>query len=435
MIPLLITAALTLTVCAMPAAAEETSSQIMEEQSMENSSFSASPIISRNVPAYSGSGRPNEANDDVYYTSWRSEAPDYLAYDLSGVPEAQRGKVLAVWYNSSSYDQVGSYVSVTDEPTDYVLEINHAPGGSFPEDGWEIVETVSDNTLSTRSHLLDLDGANWIRMRITGSKGGILLNFDIHDASSGGRDSWIFFGDSITAGGMINMWGTSYATFVHAIDPAYTPLQQNGGIGGITSKDGREYIDKWLTATAAHYVSIAYGTNDSWGNQFSPETYYENTKYMIDAVLNAGRVPVLPKIPHSTNPDVGPYVTTHNAMIDRLYEEYGDRIVQGPDFEAYFKEHPEGLGDDGVHPNSDGYEEMRKLWAETMYEKVYTKGNAVRSGDVNGDGTVSAADVIMLQKYLLNAGTLTVPEAAELYTDGVTDVFDLAMLKRRLLTQ
>lgn len=26
---------------------------------------------------------------------------------------------------------------------------------------------------------------------------------------------------------------------------------------------------------------------------------------MIDAVLNAGKVPVLPKIPYATNPDVG----------------------------------------------------------------------------------------------------------------------------------
>ena len=65
------------------------------------------PIISRGVPAYSGGGRASDSTDAVYYTSWQSSAPDYLAYDLSGVPASQRKKVLAVWYNDSTYDNLG----------------------------------------------------------------------------------------------------------------------------------------------------------------------------------------------------------------------------------------------------------------------------------------------------------------------------------------
>ena len=278
-----------------------------------------------------------------------------------------------------------------------------------------------------------MQGANWFRMRVTGAEGKISLNLDIHNASQGNTDSWIFYGDSITAGGMGNAWGTSFAAHVHALDSRFTPLQQNGGIGGISSTDGKENIDKWLSATAAHYVSIAYGTNDSWGNMNSADLYYENTKYMIDAVLTAGKVPVLPKIPYASNPDVGNYVGVHNAVIDRLYAEYGDRLVHGPDFEDYFKENPGNLSDDGVHPNADGYEAMRKLWAETMYEAVYTQEDIYLSGDVNGDGSVSVADAVMLQKWLLNAGTLTIPQAADIYEDGTVDVFDLALLKRMLL--
>ena len=72
----------------------------------------------------------------------------------------------------------------------------------------------------------------------------------------------------------------------------------SGGIGGISSRDGKENIDKWLSISPAKYVSIAYGTNDCWGNPNNVQSYYENTKYMIDAVLNAGKVPVLPKIPY-----------------------------------------------------------------------------------------------------------------------------------------
>ena len=398
------------------------------------SSFSANPVISRNVPAYAGSGKAYEANDDAYDTAWSAAAPDALAYDLSGVPASQRGKVLAVWYNGSTFDRVGRYITVDGEPTDYTIEINRAPGGSLPQDGWEVVETVKGNTLSTRSHLLDLEGANWIRMHVTGAEGGISLNFDIHDASQGAEDSWIFYGDSITAGGMGNAWGTSYASFVHALDAGYTPLQQNGGIGGISSTEGRGHIDAWLAATAAHYVSIAYGTNDSWGNMNSTDLYYENTKYMIDAVLKAGKVPVLPKIPYAVNPDVGNYVGAHNAVIDRLYQEYGDAVIQGPDFESWFQANPGGLSDDGVHPNADGYEAMRKLWAETMYAQVYSKADVRLAGDVNADGAVTILDAVMLQKYLLNAGALTDAQAADVYEDGAVDILDLAVLKRMLLT-
>ena len=56
----------------------------------------ANPVISRGVPAYSGkSDSASSGNDEHYFTSWSSSSGDYLAYDLSGVPQAQREKVLA----------------------------------------------------------------------------------------------------------------------------------------------------------------------------------------------------------------------------------------------------------------------------------------------------------------------------------------------------
>ncbi|MBQ4465739.1 MAG: hypothetical protein II916_07230 [Oscillospiraceae bacterium] len=399
------------------------------------STFTSNPIISRNVPAYSNAGDAKAGNDAVYYTSWDTSAPDQIAYDLSSVPASQRKTVLAVWYNGSTFDRVGRYITVDSEPTDYVIEVNTAAGGAYPKDGWTTAVEIKGNTLSTRSHLVEMNGANWIRMRVTGAEGGkISLNLDIHDASQGNSDSWIFYGDSITAGGMGNAWGTSFASHVHELDASLMPMQQNGGIGGISSTEGREHIDAWLAATAAHYVSIAYGTNDSWGNMNSTDLYYTNTKYMIDAVLKAGKVPVLPKIPYASNPDVGKYVGDHNAVIDRLYVEYGDNIVHGPDFEQYFKANPSGLSDDGVHPNADGYEAMRKLWAETMYENVYSQSTSCSLGDVDGNGTVDVLDVVMLQKWLVNAGALNVPQAADLNQDGSADIFDMALLKRMLLT-
>ena len=409
-------------------------------QAQEN--CGANVIISRSLPAYSGkSQEAGHANDDKYYTFWNSAPEDYIAYDLSSVPQSQRQKVLAVWYNTSTYDNIGAYVNKSGEPVDYVIEVNKAPGGTYPASGWETAETVTGNVYSSRQHIVDMEGSNWIRMRVTKVNGGkVSMNLDIHDVSNGVSDSWIFFGDSITAGGMVNAWGTSFSAYVNQLDSRYTPVQENGGIGGITSRDGKANIDKWLSTSPAKYVSIAYGTNDCWGNPNNAQSYYDNTKYMIDAVLNAGKVPVLPKIPYSTNPDVGSNTGYYNVTIDRLYSEYGDKLVHGPDFDQFFRNNTWGLGNDGVHPNSEGYEAMRKLWAETMYENVY-KNMESRSleskvnGDVNGDGEFSIADLVTMQKWLLAVpgASLSNWEAGDLCEDGRIDAFDMAMMRKLLI--
>ncbi|MBR1824204.1 MAG: lysophospholipase [Ruminococcus sp.] len=375
------------------------------------------PVISRNVPAYSSANpaTASAANDEHYFSFWTGTSPDYIAYDLSTVPEKDRETVLAVWYNVSSYDSIGNYVSRNMEPTDYTIEINAADGGAYPENGWEIVDTVTDNTLSSRQHLVEMKGYNWIRMNITKSdekeNGQIQLNFDIHNVSDGVSDSWIFFGDSITAGGMNNCYGTGFATHLHNIDDRFFPAQENGGIGGITSTHGKENIDRWLSTYSGRFVSIAYGTNDAWGNQTGAEKYYENTKYMIDAVLAAGKVPVLPKIPYSLEKGVADYLPQYNAMVDKLWEEYGEKLIHGADLETFLKENPEYLGGDGVHPNSEGYEAIRKFWAETMYEAVYKTADKPEDkpvdkdiiyGDANLDGDVSVADAVLIMQSLAN---------------------------------
>lgn len=409
----------------------------------EDGSNFANPIISRGAPAYSGnSDSARFANDEFYYTSWTSDPEDYIAYDLSSVPTEQRRQVLAVWYNNSTYDNIGLYVSRADEPEDYTIEVNRAAGGSCPDSGWEAAETVTGNSYSSRQHLVDMEGCNWIRMRVTKASGDrVSLNFDIHSASDGVSDSWVFFGDSITAGGMGNAYGTGFATYVNQLDSRFFPAQQNGGIGGITSRDGKENIDKWLSGSPVKYVSIAFGTNDCWGNPYNTAAYYENTKYMIDAVLKAGKVPVLPKIPYSTNPDVGSNVSLYNAMIDRLYSEYGDSLVHGPDFEEYFRNNTWGLSSDGVHPNAEGYDGMRKLWAETMYQNVYSKLSAASEvpqpvkGDVNGDGSFGVADLVTMQKWLLGAPDTLLADwqAGDFCEDGRIDTFDLSVMRGKVI--
>ena len=402
------------------------------------------PVISRSCPAFTSAGKSelNAGNDEHYFSFWNARCPDFLAYDLSGVPEENRKVVDAVWYCTSAYDTIGMYQNRNNEPSDYTIEINAAPGGDYPEDGWEVVDTVEGNTLSSRQHVVEFAGYNWIRINLTGADdkadGSFTINFDIHDVSDGVEDSWLFLGDSITNGGMYNCYGTGYATYISRLDERYFPIQENGGIGGITSTDGVNNIDRWLSTFPGKYVSIAYGTNDAWGNQSGAKKYYENTKSMIETVLALGKTPVLPKIPHAEEPGVADYLDDYNAMIDKLYEEY-PQVVQGPDFNAILAEHPEYLSGDGVHPNSEGYEEMRRIWAETMYERVYTASGETEQpdknvrGDVNGDGKFDLTDLVMMQRHILGEKALTVPENGDLTGDGSVDVFDLAMMKRELL--
>lgn len=386
--------------CALAAAS------LLNKSLIANAEVTANTVISRDCPAYSGSSpyTASAACDAYYYSFWSGTSPDYLAYDLSEVPEENRETVIAVWYNATgAYDYtVGLYGGSSNGLlSDYTVEVNAAEGGAYPEDGWVVAETVEGNTLHSRQHVVNMEGYNWIRLNVTGTdgreSGNASINFDVHDVSNGISDSWIFYGDSITAGGMMNCYGTGFAELVNQIDSSYFPIQENGGIGGIFSTDGRNNIDRWLESFPGKYVSIAYGTNDSWGNQTGAEKYYENTAYMVEAVLNAGKIPVVPKIPYSTESGVNTYLDDYNDMIDKLYKEY-PQVIKGPDFDAFFRENPDLLSSDGVHPSSEGYASMRELWAETMYENVYKSSSSVETlyGDANDNGTVEIADAVYI---------------------------------------
>ncbi len=417
----------------------------------------ANPVISRDCPAYSASSpySATSANDAFYYSFWYGTAPDYLAYDLSAVPEEQRKTVLAAWYNATgSYDYtVGQYGNSSNAmPSDYTIEVNSAEGGTYPEDGWEVVETVEGNTLHSRQHVVNMEGYNWIRMMITGNdgkEGGTSgINLDIHNVSDGVSDSWIFYGDSITACGMMNCYGTGFAEYVNQIDSNYFPAQENGGIGGITSTDGVNNIDRWLETFPGEYVSIAYGTNDAWGNQTGSDKFYENLVYMVEAVLAKGRTPIVPKIPYATETGVNTYLDSYNAKVDDLYAAY-PQVIPGPDFDALFRESPDLLSSDGVHPSEEGYAAMRRLWAETMYANVYTAESTttpnettapttdteVVFGDADLNGVVELNDAVKVMCSITDSdnSAMTAEEinAADVYQrgDGISNMDALAIQK------
>lgn len=75
--------------------------------------------------------------------------------------------------------------------------------------------------------------------------------------------------------------------------------------------------------------------------------------------------------------------------------------------------------------NSDRNELGADFFSYTEYDIL---------GDVNADGKFSVADVVMMQKWLICAGDLTDWKAGDLYSDNIINVFDLCLMRRKLLT-
>ena len=203
------------------------------------------PVISRDKPVFASSAQypAANANDASYGTFWRSSGPAWLAYDLSSVPAFQRGRVDVAWYNdptTGAYDHALGGGPAYNNVGAYTIEANPGPGsGSPPTSGWVVLATVSGNTFHSRAHVVDMTGMNWIRINVTqtdGSTGNndVMLNMDVHDASLGADDSWIFYGDFLTQDGMshapISSTG-NYSQLVNATNSSYFPQFEDGGDG------------------------------------------------------------------------------------------------------------------------------------------------------------------------------------------------------------
>lgn len=358
-------------------------------------------LISKGAPAYSnddcsGAYPAGNANDSSYMTYWlacgtpSASSPKWLAYDLSGVATAKRGRVLVSWYNDPitsefdhSVDQGVGYNNVGA----YTIQANAAGGGTAPTANWVTLATVTANTFSSRQHLVDMTGYNWLRMAVTASDGsagnsGVALNLDVQDASAGAQDSWIFYGDSITQDGMPHDTRTSsagatvgtFAQLVNGQKPLSFPAFQDGGIGGLLSADGAAHISTWLSQFAGKYVSLAYGTNDALASANDPaivQPYHDNMVAMVNAVLAAGKVPVLPTIPWGRDPGLQANVPVLNNQIALIEAAY-PQVLHGPDLYTYFKNNQSLISADGIHPIYDtGYAAYRQQWANWAITSVY----------------------------------------------------------------
>jgi len=324
------------------------------------------------VTTSDGVTNPERAVDGAYHMSEgaglgepTTDAPAWLAIELAPGPSS----LLVTWADAgyTNYDQP------EQSPRDYVIETSSdSTDGS--DGAWSVAVTVVDNPVRTRAHRFDFTDQRWVRLTVTRAF-DLPVEIDelaIFDASLAGsglpEDSWYFLGDSITAGAFQKSSGTNgnFEGRIHKALPEFTPAVIGGGIGGELARDGLERLAQVLELNQdITYVGIGYGTNDSWGGWDLEQTTYEaDMTEIVRQVLEAGHVPVIARIPYASKEHAT--LPQFNAVVDRLTADNG--LPCGPDLYAYFKDHPDELNPDGVHPTGTGYQNMNGEWADAALE-------------------------------------------------------------------
>ncbi len=351
----------------------------------------ALPLISRGVPASASSNTSAArfANDDDYASDWRSAgSAAWLAYDLSGVPAAKRGRVLAAWSNESygystrfgpHYNNLGSYTIQTNAA---------AGGGAAPTSGWVTRVTVTGNRLHSRQHVLDLAGADWVRLDVTATDGSVLNTdasvnvFDLYalgTATTPLEDDFVFYGDSITAGSMCpcpQEGVPALPELIHAADASRWPVMENGGdpydtsAAAVTHLLGSTGTNGYLASFPGTYVGLSYGMNDA-ASSTGQDAYHANMSKLVRAVVAAGKVPMIPTISYTDDAARNAVIPSYNAVVQRLYAEF-PQVLRGPDLWTFFSARRDLLNPGDIHPSPAGYGALRQQWAKTLLSSVYT---------------------------------------------------------------
>jgi lysophospholipase L1-like esterase len=222
-------------------------------------------------------------------------------------------------------------------------------------------------------------------------------------------DYYVALGDSITLG--LGEEGSYPRILSDMLTHAkgHPVFVANEGRGGEKSAGGAYRIQRVIDKhPKAQYFLIQYGTNDSLGvipltnnvklmlnmqKEFNRKTkeaspsglglnpgdmgYIGSFKYnmqrIIDAILAAGKKPILAKVPivmeYRSDMNKTPrnlLIQEYNQVIERLVSK-NKITVTPPDFYNYFKENKDQFYD-RIHPNEKGYQSMATLWFNALQQ-------------------------------------------------------------------
>src|SRR5204863_8898863 len=143
-------------------------------------------------------------------------------------------------------------------------------------------------------------------------------------------------------------------------------------------------------------VAIACGTNDAdycGTASVNPTIFYNDYVSMVQAVIESGKPPIVPKIPWGCTSQILTFVPQLNHQIDALYTTF-PQIVRGPDLWAFFGANQSLIGPDCIHPTQAGYAALRQQWVNTAIANVYTPPPALQISGVQTSSVGSSSAVI-----------------------------------------
>lgn len=332
-------------------------------------------LVSGGLPAHTG-GTTTDYLTDGYLTNWKSSNAKEIALNVGEGPQ----KLLINWESfgdcawATDFTSGCGHSGVALSNFKILTSANSTDG---TDGDWEVAATIVNNPVMARGVTIDFAGKSWFKFASEGDVGQI-LEIEAFDMSNGGTDTWFFMGTSISQMGIKQQdTDSTTAQLIHARFPEYTPAMLRGGIGCINSTEVVEHLNEYLEyAGNVKFWAIEMGTNDAWGGgDWNLDTYKKNMQTIIDSAKAHGITPILARIIATDSAKAGWQINpAFLKAVDKLVED--NDLPQGPDFYSYFKEHPEQLASDGVHPNGDtkGGQAMHHLWAEAL-APLYAAGD------------------------------------------------------------
>ena len=342
------------------------------------SAFAITPnkLVSGGLPAHTGSTTTDYLTDG-YLTNWKSSNAKEIALNVGEGPK----KLLINWESfgdcawATDFTSGCGHTGVALSNFKILISANSTDG---TDGDWEVAATVENNPVMARGVQIDFAGKSWFKFVSEGDVGQI-LEIEAFDMSAGGTDTWFFMGTSISQMGIKQQdTDSTTAQLIHARFPEYTPAMLRGGIGCINSTEVVEHLSEYLEYVGnVKFWAIEMGTNDAWGGgDWNLQTYVGNMQTIIDSAKAHGITPVIARIIATDSAKAGWQVNpAYLEAIDKLVAD--NNLPQGPDFYNYFREHPEMLASDGVHPNGEtkGGQAMHHLWAEAL-APLYTASDS-----------------------------------------------------------
>jgi len=281
-----------------------------------------------------------------------------------------------MWADTLAYTSCPQNIGV---PRNYlILTSAYSTNGS--DGDWKAADTIKDNIVAARGHIIDFTGANWVKMAVD-SGTGYIDEIEIYDASNGFEDSWFFAGTSITANAFKGpVKPETFSDIVNSKYSSFTPAIIRGGIGCILSTAFANSISGYIACEGnMAYWAIEMGTNDAWGGDTSNLSVFKtNLQKVIDSCKAHGIKPIIARIIATDSAVVKWQVNPRYLdVIDTLTSK--NNLIPGPDFYTWFKNHTDAYNSDGVHPDSIGGLAIQELWTEKMDSLYKGKNSSVKA--------------------------------------------------------